>query len=141
MAAINTRRVLLGGAVGGVVWSVWSILINVLVLASRYADAQKAGNLLAEPRYGLFIGYWTISLFLISGVLAWLYAGVRATFGAGPRTALALGVLAGFAIAFPMNLSMATWGTFGRIFPTFWMLDLWVGAILATFIAAWLYKE
>ena len=35
MAAVNTRRVALGAAVGGVVWTIWSMLINVFVLGSR----------------------------------------------------------------------------------------------------------
>jgi hypothetical protein len=40
-----------------------------------------------------------------------------------------------------MNLSMASWAPFDRIFPLWWMLDLWVGSILATFVSAALYKD
>jgi hypothetical protein len=28
-----------------------------------------------------------------------------------------------------------------RIFPFWWMLETWVGAILATFVAGWLYQD
>ena len=141
MATINTRRVVLGAVLGGVVWTLWDFAIYMALLAPRYTAAQNAGLFLKQPRYSFFICYWIVTLFIVSFILAWLYAGVRATFGAGPRTALALGVLAGFAIAFPMNLSMATWGTFERIFPLCWLLDLWVGATLATLVAGWLYKD
>jgi len=35
----------------------------------------------------------------------------------------------------------AAWATFSRVFQLWWMLELWVGAILATFVAAWYYRE
>jgi hypothetical protein len=141
MAAVNTRRVVLGAAVGGVAWTIWSVIVNVVVLASRYAAAQKDGLLLVKPRYSLFIGYWIITLFLLAYVLAWLYASVRATRGAGPGTALTVGLLVGFAAGFPMNLSAATWSPVDRILPLWWMLDMWVGAILAALLAGWVYKD
>ncbi len=141
MAAVNTRRVVLGAVVGGVVWTIWSMVVNVAILGSRYTVAQSAGQLLKEPRYHFFLGYWIVTLFLVSYVLAWLYASVRATRGAGPGTALKLGILVGFAAGFPLNLSTATWAPFGRMFPLWWMLDIWVGCVLAALVAGWLYKE
>ncbi len=141
MAAVNVRRVTLGAVVGGVVWAVWSMVINTAILGSKYAAAQSAGLLLKQPRYPFFLGYWIITLFLLSYILAWLYASVRATRGAGPRTALTVGLLVGFAAGFPTNLSMATWAPFDRIFPLWWMLDLWVGATLAALAAGWLYRD
>jgi hypothetical protein len=47
----------------------------------------------------------------------------------------------GFMCAFPLSLSLATWAPFGRTITLWWMLDLWVGSILATLVSAWLYKE
>lgn len=141
MAAVNTRRVVLGGVVGGVVWTIWTMVVNVAILGSHYAAAQGAGQLLKQPRYPFFLGYWIVTLFLLSQILAWLYASVRATRGAGPRTALAVGLLVGFAAGFPINLSCSTWAPFSRIFPLWWMIDLWVGSILATLVAGWLYKD
>ncbi len=141
MAAINTRRVALGAAAGGVVWTIWSMLINVKILGAKYLAAQQAGQLLSQPRYSFFIGYWIVTLFLLSYMLAWLYASVRATQGAGPGTALTVGLLVGFAAGFPMNLSSATWAPFDRVFPLWWLLDMWVGAILASLVAGWLYRD
>ncbi len=141
MAAINTRRVALGAAAGGVVWTIWSMLINVKILGAKYLAAQQAGQLLNQPRYSFFIGYWIVTLFLLSYVLAWLYASARATQGAGPGTALTVGLLVGFAAGFPMNLSSATWAPFDRVFPLWWLLDMWVGAILASLVAGWLYRD
>lgn len=141
MAAINMRRVALGAIAGGVVWTVWSMVINVVILKSHYMAAQQAGLLMKQPRYPFFLGYWIITLFLLSYVLAWLYASARATQGPGPGLALTIGLLVGFAAAFPLNLSTATWAPFDRIFPLWWMVDLWVGAILSALVAGWLYKE
>ncbi len=141
MAAVNTRRVALGTIVGGVVWTIWSMVVNTVILGPKYAAAQEAGVLLKQPRYPFFIGYWIITIFLLAYVVAWLYASVRATRGAGPGTALTVGLLVGFAAGFPLNLSVATWSPVGRVLPLWWMLDLWVGALLASLVAGWLYKE
>lgn len=141
MAAINQGRVLLGTIVGWIVWVAWSVAINVAVLAGRYESAQAAGYFLKEPRYPFFLGQWLIVLFLLSYIVVWLYASVRATQGPGPGTALRVGLLVGFAAGFPLSFSSATWLPADRIFPLWWMLELWVGAILATLVAGWLYKD
>jgi hypothetical protein len=133
--------VALGALAGGVVWSIWSTIVNMVILESRYADAQKSKLMLAHARYPLFVVYWFITIFLLAYVVAWLYSSVRATRGAGPGTALTIGLLVGFAAGFPMNLSAAAWSPIGRYLPLWWMLDLWVGAIIASLVAGWIYKD
>ncbi len=141
MAAINARRVVLGAVLGGVVWTLWDFGIYMAVLAPRYTAAQNAGLFLKQPRYSFFVCYWIVTLFVVSFILAWLYASARATAGPGPMTALKIGVGVGFAAGFPMSLTQATWAPFDRIIPLSWMLDLWVGCVLASLVAGWLYKE
>ncbi len=141
MATVNTRRVALGALAGGLVWSVWSTFVNLVILEPRYALEQGAGTMLKQPRYPLFLVYWFVTIFLLAYVVAWLYASVRATRGAGPGTALTVGLLVGFAAGFPMNLSAATWAPVSRHLPLWWMLDLWLGAIFASLVAGWLYKD
>ena len=141
MAAINKKRVMLGTIAAGVVWTVWSIVVNTVILGSHYATAQATGQLLPKPRYPLFLAYWIVTLFLLSYILTWVYVSVRTTLGPGPLTALRVGFLVGFVAAFPVNLSIATWAPFDRIFPLGWMLDLWVGAMLAALVGGWLYKD
>jgi len=141
MASINKGRVLLGGLAGAAGWAALDFGINGAVLGSRYPAAQQAGHFLAEPRYGSFVVLWLLSLVAISFIVALLYASVRTTCGAGPKTALCIGAMVGFAAAFPMNLSMATWGTFDRIFPLWWGIDLWAGAMVAALIAGAIYRE
>jgi hypothetical protein len=141
MAAVNARRVWLGALLGWVVWMAWSGVVNLVVLMPRYVAAQEAGAMLKQPRYSFFMVAWWVLLFVLSAIYAWIYAGVRATRGAGPKTALSVGVLAGFASGFPLAFSLASWSPLPRIVPFWWMLDLWVGAILATLVAGWLYRD
>jgi hypothetical protein len=141
MAAVNARRVLLGALAGGVVWNIWSTVINLVVLRDRYAAAQQAGTFLKQPRYSFFVGAWIVMLFVLAYIVAWLYASVRATRGAGPKTAAVVGLFVGFAAGLPTNFATATWAPISRHFPLWWMLELWVGAILAALVAGFVYQD
>ena len=141
MAAVNKKRVALGVIVGGLIWSIWSAVVNAVILSPQYIAAYDAGQLIKGGRYPLFLLYWFVMLFLFTYILTWIYLSLRVTLGPGPKTALRVGFLVGFAIAFPINLTVATWIPISRAFPLWWMLDLWVGAMLATFVSAALYKD
>jgi hypothetical protein len=140
--SLNKGRIWLGGSVGGVVWSVWSIVVNDFVVGNgRYIAAQNAGVFLKTGRYSFFAGQWIVILFVSAIVLAHLYAWTRQTLGPGPRTALRIGFWVGFVAGFPLNFAQATWLAAGRGLPFGWMLEMWVGAILATLVAGSLYKD
>ena len=143
MAAINWKRVYLGTFVGGIVWSAWSMFVNSVLVADHYAAEEQAGHLLAQPRYtvGGFLGLWFVTLFILTCIAASLYASVRQTRGPGPKTALRVGFQVGFVAAFPLSWSVVNWVPVERIVPLWWVIDLWVGAILATLVAGWLYKD
>jgi hypothetical protein len=140
LMALNKSRILLGGFVGGIVWNAWSFFTYTRV-ASGYTAMQNAGLFLKQPRYPAFQAQWIVILFVMSFVVAYLYASVRATLGPGPKTALKLGLLAGFLAGFPDNFAAATWSALPRIFPLAWMLEMWIGATLATLVAGALYKD
>ena len=141
MADVNKKRVALGVLVGGLVWSIWSAAVNAVILSPHYMAAYEKGELIKGGHYPLFLVYWFVMLFLFTYILTWIYLSLRVTLGPGPKTALRVGFLVGFAIAFPINLTVATWIPISRAFPLWWMLDLWLGAMLATFVSAALYKE
>jgi hypothetical protein len=138
---VNHVRVFLSALAGGVAWFVWSSAVNLIGIGGRYAELQASGVFLEEPRYPSFAGMWILMLFLLSYVLAWLYAGLRATYGRGVLTALALGLLVGFAAGFPMNFALATWLPISRMFPLWWMLELWGGSVLAALVVGWVYRD
>jgi hypothetical protein len=141
MAAVNRKRILLGALAGGVVWNLWSICLQFAFLGEQYEAGVKAGFFLTEPRYPFFAGQWILMLFVLSFAMASLYSRVRTSCGPGPKTALQLGAVVGFIAGFPLSFANATWSPFPRIIPLGWMLEMWVGAILATLVAGWLYKE
>ncbi|RPJ86986.1 MAG: hypothetical protein EHM18_03415 [Acidobacteria bacterium] len=141
MRTVNHVRVFLSALAGGVAWFVWSSLVNLIGIGGRYAESQASGAFLEEPRYPFFAGMWILMLFLLSYVIAWLYAGLRASYGPGFFTALALGVLVGFVAGFPMNFVLATWFPISRMFPLWWMLELWLGSVIASLVVGWLYRD
>jgi hypothetical protein len=139
---INRGRVWLGALAGGVIWNLWSFFINSYAIGSaRYTATQNAGIFLKTPRYPAFVVQWIIILFILSAILAHLYAWSRQTLGPGPGTALRIGFWVGFIAGFPLNFAQATWSAADRAFPFGWMLEMWLGAVLAGMTAGWLYKE
>jgi hypothetical protein len=137
---INTARVWLGGIAGGVVWNAWTFFINTRQ-APFYEAMQRQGLFLKEPRYPFFVGQWIVLLLVLSILLAYLYAWSRATLGAGPKTATKIGMVVGFFAGFPENFAQATWSPVSRALPLGWMIEMWVGSILAALVAGFLYKE
>jgi hypothetical protein len=140
--SLNRGRIWLGGLAGGVVWFVWSFVVNYFIVGNaRYVAAQNAGVFLKTPRYSFFTGQWIVILFVLAIVLAHLYAWTRPTLGPGLHTALRIGFWVGFVAGFPLNFAQATWLAAGRGLPFGWMLEMWVGSILATIVAGSLYKD
>lgn len=145
---MNQRRVWLGALVGGLVFNVWSMVVEfglsgVIVGKARMDLAVASGWFLKEPRMsaGLFFIIWVFSLFVVSYGLAWAYAAMRATVGAGPGTAFKLGLVVAFAAAFPLNFAHAVFDGLAVAFWVMWMIEIGVGAILAALAAAWVYKD
>ena len=140
--SMNRGRVWLGGLAGGVVWLIWSFIVGKFVITdARYVAAQNAGLFLKTPRYPFFAAQWIILLFILAIAVAHLYAWSRQSLGPGPGAALKVGFLAGFFAGFPGNFAQATWSAGSRALPFGWMLEMWLGAILAAMVAGWLYKE
>lgn len=137
---LNTTRVWLGGFAGGIIWTAWSFFIGMRQ-GPFYEAMQKQGLFLKEPRYPFFAGQWILLIFVMSIFLAYLYALSRATAGPGPKTALKIGMIVGFCAGVPGNFAQASWSPVPRVLPLGWMLDLWVGCILATLVAGFLYKD
>jgi hypothetical protein len=140
--ALNRGRIWIGGLAGGVVWSLWSYIINTFAIQNaRYVAAQNMGVFLKTPRYPFFTAQWILLLFILAVIVAHLYAWTRQTLGPGPGTALRIGFWVGLLAGFPGNFAQATWSAAGRALPLGWMIEMWLGAILAAMVAGWLYKE
>jgi hypothetical protein len=140
VARINTRRVILGGLLAGLVINVVSFLNNSLFVGKKIMDSAARGHFLQEPRFP-FLPAWILMWFLVGIGLVWLYAAVRPRLGPGPGTALKVGIVVGLLMGVPDNLANAAWGTSGRYLPTMWMLEHLIACALGTLIGAWVYKE
>ncbi|HKI26884.1 MAG TPA: hypothetical protein VKA07_11205 [Candidatus Sulfotelmatobacter sp.] len=139
---VNKGRIWLGGLAAGVVWNLWSFLINTYVIGSaRYMAAQNAGVLLKTPRYPFFVGQWIVIVFVLAIIVAHFYAWTRQTLGSGPKTALRVGFWIGLIAGFPLNFAQATWSAAGRELPLGWTIEMWLGAILASLVAGFIYKD
>jgi hypothetical protein len=148
MAGVNRRRIGLGALVGGIVFFVWSMVIEfgvsyLLVGRVRMDIAVNNGWFLAQPRVPLWLFFivWVLSLFIIAYGLAWAYAAMRATAGAGPGTAAKLGLAVGFAAGFPMEFAHAVFQPLSARYAIMWMIEMSVGCILAALAAGWMYRD
>lgn len=96
MNKINFRRVLLGGAVAGVIINGGEVLLNGVFLREHIeADMQRMH--ITPPGSGF--AALAIALTFIFAVIAILiYAMARARFGPGPKTALLVAVLLWFCV-------------------------------------------
>lgn len=94
MASINTRGVVVGGLVAGLIINVSEYILNEPVLGAQMTDALTAHNL--PPVGGSAIAVFVILGFVLGLVLVWLYAAIRPRFGAGPQTAAIAGVVVWF---------------------------------------------
>jgi hypothetical protein len=148
MHGINPRRVWLGALVGGLAFFVWSLLLEfglsaLLVGTLRRDIAVNAGWFLVTPRVPTAVALlvWAVSLFVIAGGLAWIYAAMRATVGAGPGTAAKLGLIVGFAAGFPLEFMHASFQPLSGRYAVMWMLEMIVGCVLAALAAGWTYRD
>ncbi len=139
MEKINTKTVLLGGLLAGLVLNVGEFILNGPVIGDAWMEWAKSMNL--PEMGGNEITFYVIWSFLTGIALVWLYAAIRPRFGAGVRTA----VIAGLFIWF----SMWVLGFGSLILQGLYPNDLIITSIvwglfevpLAAVAGAYLYKE
>jgi hypothetical protein len=126
-----------------VVWIVWATILNFALMMPKYQAAMQAGTMLTEEqmRYPFFMLVWVAQFLAFGVLLAALYAAVRGTWGPGPGTAIKVGLIGGLLAGFPVDFYLATWAPFSRTIPFGWLLELLVGAVLASLAAGWMYRE
>ena len=101
MSKINLPRVILGGVVAGIVIDVCEGILNGVILKQQWADTfaalGKTANTMSVKQIAAF-NVWGLTAGIIT---VWLYAGLRARYGAGPRTAIFAGLTV-WALAFAL---------------------------------------
>ena len=139
MASINTRGIILGGIVAGLVINISEYILNEPVLGAQFAAAMTAHNL--PPIGGSAIAVFLIYGFALGLVLVWLYAAIRPRLGPGPRTAAIAGVLVWFLAYLTTALSVGALGVLPA--PPLLIGLVWglVELIVASLVGGWLYSE
>ncbi len=90
MEKINTKMVLLGGLLAGLVLNIGEFILNEPILGDAWMEWAKSMNL--PEMGGNVIIFYVIWSFLTGIALVWLYAAIRPRFGAGVRTAVIAGL-------------------------------------------------
>ena len=89
--AINTKKVVVGGLVAGVVMNVCDFTLNMMLgdqmKASANAFKEGLGDAMATMDSTTMTGY-IIMDFVIGMLIAYMYAAMRPRFGAGAKTAI-----------------------------------------------------
>src|SRR5690349_8781096 len=83
---MNTKRILLGGLVAGLVMTSLDFITSVPLFGAAWAAVYRtAGIRFENPAIPIF---WIIFDFLAGLLIAYLYAALRPRLGARPRTAI-----------------------------------------------------
>jgi len=91
MGKVNVGRVILGGLVAGVVINIGEFLLNAVIMKSDWDAAMAALNLPPADSGGS-IAIFVLSSFVFGLLGVWMYAAVRPRLGAGPKTAIIVGL-------------------------------------------------
>jgi len=138
MGGMNVGGVVKGGLVAGLVINVGEFILNGVVVAEAWAEVQAV---LGIEQGAAEMSVYVIGGFLMGLVGVWLYAAARPRLGAGPATAVKMGLVV-FALA--CLWPIATFMTMGLLPRSLFHVSLvWeiVEVPLAIVAGAWLYKE
>ncbi len=141
MGRINTRRVILGGLLAGLIVNIAEFLVYDRLMRAKW-DAGPRTEYNTNP-----VGSMAITLSIVGGfaagmLMVWLYAAVRPRVGASPGTALWVGLmiwaLGSLLTIMPLIVL--------RMLPSneVWGILLTWNAIkfpLAVLVGAWVYRE
>src|SRR5262245_30483796 len=87
MSGINTRRVILGGLVAGLVANAFDFVITNYLLAAEFNSMLARLSVDSAATRG-WIGVFAAADFAWGFLLVFTYAAIRPRFGPGPRTAV-----------------------------------------------------
>jgi len=136
---MNRNRILIAGLAAGVFWVLVDFVGHGVILRDAYMELGQQGVLNSEPAIP-FLPLLIIANLIIGIASAWTYAAVRPRLGAGPKTALMVGLVI-FIILIPPNLSQMAWSKFTPMIMWMSVLIAAIHAFGGSLIAGWLYKE
>ncbi len=145
MKDINFSRLILGGLLAGVIFFVGDSIIHGALLTSRWQETMIELGRAPNPSGGN-PGAGDFAYFLIYDLMkgfgaAWLYAAIRARFGAGPTSATFAGLTTWF-LAVPTPLiGLIPMHFFARGLISRWSFYAIIPTVLGAIAAGWVYQE
>jgi hypothetical protein len=138
MGKINWGRVLLGGVVAGVVVDLVNYVLNTYVWQQQTAALMSSLHIQLRPH--------AIPVFLLEGLLLgiaaiWAYAVARPRYGAGPKTAVIVGIGVWFIGSLIPSLDNWASGILPSRFTCIEVIAGLVTIVVASLVGASLYKE
>jgi hypothetical protein len=139
MNSINTRRVLMGGLLAGLIINICEFVLNTMVLG---ADMTAGMAKLGLP----MIGNQAIAVFVTFGflegiIMVWLYAAIRPRLGPGPGTATRVAAIVWFFASLVGGVGMIMMGLFPSRMLAIGMAWGLVELIVASNAGAYFYRE
>jgi hypothetical protein len=136
---VNTKRILSGGLLAGLVIFVFDYLLNHVVLGSAWHELYVSGYLQKVKPYtvpsaallDLGVGF----------ILMWLYALARPRLGPGPKTAIVMGSLGWFLFFVPRAFDQWMWYQVPSQIPAVYLIGGLLDCWIATYLAGWQYIE
>ena len=134
---MNTKKVLLGGLVAGVVMNIIDVITNMFIVGDRMkaeTEAFKPGLADQMMSTNTMISYIVMD-FVLGFALIWTYAAIRPRFGPGIKTAsyaaILFWILAGIFLSGYLHMGMMStglWFTFAVLGLVNFLLSAWAGA-------------
>lgn len=139
---INVTRLAAAGLVAGVVHFGITGVVNGAILRAEMQDwLHGAGSLLHPPTQAVSMGLWALMSLIYGVVGVWIYAGIRPRFGAGPKTALLVGLSLWIVSKLTVALDLTALGLVPERIVVGQAIGGLVAVVLAVSLGAWLYKE
>lgn len=134
---VNIGRILLGGTIAGIVTVFIGFAIHGGILESHYMYFQTIGTALKAPRMMPL----QMLTQVVSGIfLAMLYVAGRKHFGAGPKTAIIMGLLVGL-VSLPGTTALYSFYNLGGMIPLMTLVGNILECTIGMLIAGALYKD
>lgn len=136
---MNTKRLITGGLLAGLVLFFGDYLLNHVVLGTSWHALYESGYLQRVKSYT--VPLTGVLDFVIGFVLMWLYALARPRLGPGPKTALTMGGIAWFLVFVPRAYDQWMWYQIPASIPATYLLFGLIECWIATYLAGWQYIE
>jgi len=139
MGKINWTRVLTGGLLAGLVINIVEAVSGSIYMDEMNAALEAHGLSMSESP--LMMVFYVIYGFVWGIAAIWLYASIRPSYGAGPKTAVKSGIAFWFIGYLLPIIGWSSIGLYSAWMLTFWSIIGLVEMIIATLLGAWIYKE